>query len=79
MRFRTDSRGWDATQAVLPALRGSGLGYELLRRSLRQLAELGCKTMSLTVTSSNVDAIRLYKSLGFRSQTTFPALVWEGF
>ena len=64
---------------VLPALRGSGLGYQLLRQSLKHLAELGCKTMSLTVTSTNVDAIRLYKAVGFRSQNTFPALVWEGF
>lgn len=64
---------------VLPAVRGTRLGYELLRLALRRLAELGCSSVSLTVTCSNVEAIRLYESAGFRSLTTFPALVWEGF
>ncbi len=64
---------------VLPAIRGARLGYELLRQSLVRLTELGCASVSLTVTCSNVDATRLYESMGFRSQSTFPALVWEGF
>ena len=64
---------------VLPAIRGARLGYELLRQSLLRLADLGCTSMSLTVTCSNVDAIRLYESSGFRSVSIFPALVWEGF
>lgn len=64
---------------VLPAIRGAHLGYELLRHTLFRLAELGCTSLSLTVTCSNVDAIRLYESMGFHSQSTFPALVWEGF
>jgi ribosomal protein S18 acetylase RimI-like enzyme len=64
---------------VLPAIRGANLGYELLRQTLFRLAELGCTSISLTVTCSNVDAIRLYESMGFHSYTSFPALVWEGF
>lgn len=64
---------------VLPAIRGAHLGYELLRQTLLRLAELGCTSVSLTVTCSNLDAIRLYESMGFCSQATFPALVWEGF
>ncbi|MGA8025589.1 MAG: GNAT family N-acetyltransferase [Bryobacteraceae bacterium] len=64
---------------VLPAIRGARLGYELLHRSLARLGELGCTSISLTVTCSNIDAIRLYESMGFRSHATFPALVWEGF
>ncbi len=64
---------------VLPAIRGARLGYQLLRESLLRFAELGCRSVSLTVTESNVDAIRLYESIGFESQATFPALVWEGF
>lgn len=63
---------------VLPALRGARLGYELLRLALERLAQLGCTTTSLTVTCSNVEAIRLYESIGFRKHTTFPALVWQG-
>jgi ribosomal protein S18 acetylase RimI-like enzyme len=64
---------------VLPAIRGARLGYELLRQSLARLADLGCTSMSLTVTCANVDATRLYDSIGFRTRCTFPALVWEGF
>jgi ribosomal protein S18 acetylase RimI-like enzyme len=64
---------------VLPAIRGARLGYELLRQCLTRLAELGCTSMSLTVTCSNVAATRLYESVGFRTEYTFPALVWEGF
>jgi ribosomal protein S18 acetylase RimI-like enzyme len=63
---------------VLPALRGARLGYELLRQSLERLTQLGCTTISLTVTCSNVDAIRLYESIGFQTQSTFPGLVWKG-
>jgi ribosomal protein S18 acetylase RimI-like enzyme len=64
---------------VLPALRQARLGYELLRESLVRLVSAGCTSVSLTVTCSNVDAIRLYESVGFRTLNTFPALVWEGF
>ena len=64
---------------VLPGLRGSGLGYELLRGSMIRLTEAGCNSIGLTVTASNQKAIRLYESVGYRSISTFPALVWEGF
>jgi ribosomal protein S18 acetylase RimI-like enzyme len=64
---------------ILPAIRGARLGYELMRRTLGRLVELGCTSVSLTVTCSNVDAVRLYESAGFEVKGTFPALVWEGF
>jgi ribosomal protein S18 acetylase RimI-like enzyme len=64
---------------TLPAIRGARLGYELMRQSLVRLIEGGCTRVSLTVTCSNVDAVRLYKSVGFETKATFPALVWEGF
>ncbi len=64
---------------MLPALRSAGIGYELLRQTLAKLANSGCRSVSLTVTCENVDAIRLYQSVGFNITATFPALVWEGF
>lgn len=64
---------------TLPAIRGAGVGFELLRSALIKLARLDCNSVSLTVTCSNRDAIRLYESAGFRQLSTFPALVWEGF
>ncbi|MBE7157500.1 MAG: GNAT family N-acetyltransferase [Rhodospirillales bacterium] len=62
---------------ILPALRHVRLGYELLRQSILRLKHDGCDTVSLTVTCANVEALRLYRSVGFRGLATFPALVWE--
>lgn len=60
-------------------VRGTGLGYEMLRRSLSILRENGCRRASLTVTSGNRDAVRLYRNTGFQSVRKFAAYVWEGF
>jgi len=64
---------------VGPAERGTGLGYELLRQSLEALKAFGCRKASLTVTTSNQQAIRLYERMGFRTIRNFSAYVWEGF
>ncbi len=64
---------------VSPEERGSGAGYEMLRRSLASLASHGCNKTSLTVTASNQEAIRLYQRMGFRATRRFAAYVWEGF
>ena len=60
-------------------VRGTGVGYELLRQSLMALAEGGCRKVSLTVTASNRDAIKLYERTGFVTRRQFSAYVWEGF
>ncbi len=62
---------------VIPAVKGKGVGYELLRRSLVSLAEHGCRKVSLTVTASNLEAIRLYQNVGFFTRRNFAAMVWE--
>ena len=62
---------------VVPRLKGKGLGYEMLRRSLLALGEAGCRKSSLTVTAANENAVRLYERVGFRPSHTFTALVWE--
>jgi len=62
---------------VAPTHRGIGLGYELLRRSIAALAEHGCRTVSLTVTASNRDAVRLYERAGFAKKRDFSAFVWD--
>lgn len=64
---------------VTPDVRGTGVGYELLRRSMSALAEYGCRSASLTVTSSNTGAIELYERVGFRTADRFAAYVWDGF
>jgi ribosomal protein S18 acetylase RimI-like enzyme len=59
-----------------PAARGKGVGDNLLRESLHQLARDGCHLATLTVTASNHNAIKLYEKLGFRIARRFPAYVW---
>ncbi len=64
---------------VSRAIRGTGVGYELVRRSLESLAKHGCRKASLTVTAANTDAILLYERMGFHKTRSFSAYVWEGF
>jgi ribosomal protein S18 acetylase RimI-like enzyme len=73
------SSGHITQVCVLPALRGTHIGYELLRNALAGLAGSGCTTVSLTVTATNLEALHLYEAMGFRARATFPALVWEDF
>ena len=60
-------------------VRGAGVGYELLRQALLTLRDSGCRKVSLTVTNSNKEAIKLYQRTGFRTERQFTAYVWEGF
>jgi len=64
---------------VAPEVRGTGVGYELLRRSLLTLQEHGCRKVSLTVTAANTEAVTLYERMGFHTIRKFWAYVWEGF
>ena len=64
---------------VSPAVRGTGIGHELLRQSLTALRGLGCRFASLTVTAANEDAVALYERVGFHTVRRFSAYVWEGF
>jgi ribosomal protein S18 acetylase RimI-like enzyme len=64
---------------IAPAIRGTGVGYELLRRSLESLTETGARSVSLTVTAANESAVRLYENMGFETVKRFPAFVWYGF
>ncbi|MBV9507502.1 MAG: GNAT family N-acetyltransferase [Acidobacteriia bacterium] len=64
---------------VSDEVRGSGVGYELLRRSLTCLRDAQCRTASLTVTAANTGAVQLYERVGFETLRRFSAYVWEGF
>ena len=77
--FVSANAGHVTQLCTLPAVRGAHIGHELLRRSLTRLVELGATSASLTVTCSNIDAVKLYESIGFQAEAKFPALVWEGF
>lgn len=64
---------------VLPNCRGTGVGREMLARTLEGMRQEGVKQVSLTVTASNTEAIGLYESMGFRIRRRFAAMVWDGF
>jgi len=62
---------------VAPTHRNAGLGGELLRRALLAFAAHECTTASLTVTTANENAVRLYEKLGFVRRRSFAAHVWD--
>jgi ribosomal protein S18 acetylase RimI-like enzyme len=64
---------------VSPDVKGSGVGYALLRQSLMALRDMGCRAATLTVTAANEDAVELYKRVGFHTVRRFSAYVWDGF
>ena len=64
---------------VSQAVRGQGVGYELMRRALLAMARYECHKASLTVTASNDEAIHVYERLGFHKVREFAAHVWDGF
>jgi len=63
---------------VAPYVRGTGIGHAMMRQSLLSLRRMGCSAVSLTVTTSNEDAVALYERVGFRTARHFAAYVWEG-
>jgi ribosomal protein S18 acetylase RimI-like enzyme len=63
---------------VDPAVKGSGIGYEMLRRSMEALRSSGCRRASLTVTADNEEAVNLYNRTSFRIVHVFDAIVWSG-
>ena len=50
---------------AMPGYQGRGLGRRLMEASLQALRVRGYTTVSLTVTSGNERAVRLYEKLGF--------------
>ena len=62
---------------VTPQAQGSGLGRELLHRSMDALYRHGAKRVSLTVTAANHTAVELYRSAGFHEMRRFLAYTWS--
>jgi ribosomal protein S18 acetylase RimI-like enzyme len=59
-----------AQVAVDPATRGGGLGRQLVAAAIGETSRF-YDQISLLVSGSNVAAVRLYESLGFRDHATF--------
>jgi ribosomal protein S18 acetylase RimI-like enzyme len=61
---------------VAPEYRRRGLADRMLRVAMNALAMRGLEQLTLTVTASNQDAIRLYLREGFQERYRFDAAVW---
>jgi ribosomal protein S18 acetylase RimI-like enzyme len=64
---------------AVPGFQGRGLGRRLMEASLQALRVRNFHTVSLTVTSNNERAVRLYERLGFAAVKKFAAGVWTAF
>ncbi len=57
--------------AVIPEMRGRGIGRQMLARAEDRASQLGLKRMALTVDLDNPNARHLYGSAGYRSDRIF--------
>jgi len=64
---------------AMPGYQGRGLGRRLMEASMQALRSRGFTMVSLTVTSGNTRAVRLYEKLGFTAVKKFAAGVWTGY
>ena len=53
---------------LLPGYRGQGIGRELMQRALDAAIAFGFTRIELTVREANVNAIALYRKLGFETE-----------
>ena len=63
--------------AVARTLQGGGLGTALLESAFNDLVKAGFRRVSLTVTDTNLRALRLYERLGFKTFRNFGAFVFN--
>jgi ribosomal protein S18 acetylase RimI-like enzyme len=58
-------RGWLNYLAVDPGRRQRGYGRQMVREAERRLAAEGCPKVNLQVRTTNAEAIRFYKAIGY--------------
>lgn len=61
---------------VMPGYQRHGIGRRLMESAIEALRARGVEELSLTVTSANERAVRLYQKIGFTTIKTFTAGVW---
>jgi len=74
-----DGVGHTTQICAMPGYQGRGLGRRLMEASLQSLRVRHFSEVSLTVTSGNLRAVRLYEKLGFNTVKRFAAGVWTAF
>lgn len=63
--------------AVATPFQGFGLGTVMLQSAFHKLSQAGFQEVSLTATTLNSRAVRLYERLGFQTFREFGAYVWD--
>ncbi len=63
-----ENHGWIHMVGVRPELRGRGFGRNLVMLGLEHFAKQGAKEVELTVDEKNQPAVKLYRSLGFKTK-----------
>jgi ribosomal protein S18 acetylase RimI-like enzyme len=64
--------------AVMPELRGRGLGSRLLELAEDRARESGAAELSIIVASENAGAVRLYRRIGYVAKAREPVLPFPG-
>jgi ribosomal protein S18 acetylase RimI-like enzyme len=62
---------------VMPGYQGHGIGRAMMENAIQALKRRKYESLSLTVTSANSQAVRLYEHLGFQIIKKFAAGVWQ--
>ena len=70
--------GWSDDTVVLPAMRGSGLGGELIEAQLSAMRALGCKRVRGLSPQSKFRAVKFFERHGFRVVERTIAKGWWG-
>lgn len=58
-------RGWLYAVAVQPQYRRDGVGSKLIKHTIEQLKNIGCKKINIQIRASNSEVASFYRSLGF--------------
>lgn len=58
--------------SVHPGHQGRGVGRKMIERAVGKLCSLNYRSVTLAVTTSNTNALRLYESCGFKTIHAFP-------
>ncbi|MGE3681227.1 MAG: GNAT family N-acetyltransferase [Bdellovibrionales bacterium] len=73
----SDKRAEIGTVGVLRNWRGRGWGKFLIERSLHHLHTVGVSSCALTVAVQNINALQLYRGLGFQEIDRYQVYKWE--
>jgi len=75
-RLCENKRGVIGITAVRKEMSGLGIGRELVKANLRYFYEKGIDSVSVGTQLSNISAMRLYSSVGFKVSKTYITLVY---